>query len=373
MPAPQRVPASSGPSVPTSSPALASPARIPFKISAPIEDESPNSEPWITKESVLTGERDTATTLTRAAQVAYKRDKGTDNLEISLALKPILQGLPPFQLTGDISEVPDDARVRLPFALVEPQLAFGRVTLKPEEFLAGLPEEFVDLFNPDNTAATISLPLQEVLKNLPGESLRMRDDQSEEEQVESFATPFAAKAQEDAKRFKVAGNPIARPLAHASGEPAAPPEAPPLAVLKEPEAKPAPSRSPLQTALNTDGEVDAKAVVAHVSKMAGVKACAIMFGDGLSLAGSLPEAYEADGLCAMAPALLQRIENHMVETKLGTLRAMTLSCSSAAVTFFMHDNLCLAALHVKEELASDVRERLASTVQELSKQYSTPA
>jgi predicted regulator of Ras-like GTPase activity (Roadblock/LC7/MglB family) len=98
-----------------------------------------------------------------------------------------------------------------------------------------------------------------------------------------------------------------------------------------------------------------------------------MFGDGLSLAGTLPEEYQADGLCAMAPSLLQRIENHMIETKLGALRALTLSCSNAAVTFFMQDNLCLAALHSKEELASDVRERLARAVEELSKKYSNPA
>ncbi|HMJ05518.1 MAG TPA: hypothetical protein VK474_04615, partial [Chthoniobacterales bacterium] len=154
-----------------------------------------------------------------------------------------------------------------------------------------------------------------------------------------------------------------------------------IAVLPAPSATPAPepepaptvTRSALQTALETDDELDAKAVVAHVGKMAGVKACAIMFGDGLSLAGNLPEEYEADGLCAMAPLLLQRIENHMVETKLGALRAMTLSCSNAAVTFFLHDNLCLAALHAKEELASDVRERLARAVHELSRKYSHPA
>jgi hypothetical protein len=82
--------------------------------------------------------------------------------------------------------------------------------------------------------------------------------------------------------------------------------------------------------------------------------------------------YEADGLCAMAPSLLQRIDNHMVETKLGALRAMTISCAQAALTFFMHDNLCLAALHTKDELASDVRERLARAVHELSRKYSHP-
>jgi predicted regulator of Ras-like GTPase activity (Roadblock/LC7/MglB family) len=118
--------------------------------------------------------------------------------------------------------------------------------------------------------------------------------------------------------------------------------------------------------------LDDKAVVAHVNKLAGVKGCALMFGDGLSLVGSLPPEFETDGLCAMAPSLMQRIEKHMVETKLGALRGMTLSCVKGAVTFFMHENLCLAALHATGDLASEVQEKLASVVLELSRKYSHP-
>ena len=131
-----------------------------------------------------------------------------------------------------------------------------------------------------------------------------------------------------------------------------------------------PPRNPLQVALETDEKLDAKGVVAHVNKLAGVKACALMFGDGLSLAGSLPAEFETDGLCAMAPSLMQRIENHMVETKLGAFRSMTLSCAKGAVTFFMHENLCLAALHSGGDLAAEVREKLSRIVHELSRKYS---
>jgi predicted regulator of Ras-like GTPase activity (Roadblock/LC7/MglB family) len=131
-------------------------------------------------------------------------------------------------------------------------------------------------------------------------------------------------------------------------------------------------RTPLQVALETDEKLDAKSVVAEVNKLTGVKGCALMFGDGLSLAGSLPAEYETDGLCAMAPSLMQRIENHMVETKLGALRGMTLACAKGSVTFFMHENLCLAALHASDELGAEVREKLARVVHELSRKYSHP-
>ena len=97
-----------------------------------------------------------------------------------------------------------------------------------------------------------------------------------------------------------------------------------------------------------------------------------MFGDGLSLAGSLPAEYETDGLCAMAPSLMQRIENHLVDTKLGTIKGMTLSCTKGAITFFMHENLCLGALHASLDLPTETREKLARVVHELSRKYSHP-
>ena len=131
-------------------------------------------------------------------------------------------------------------------------------------------------------------------------------------------------------------------------------------------------RTPLQVALDTDEKLDAKGVVALVNKTPGIKSCAILFGDGLSLAGSLPAELETDGICAMAPSLMQRIENHLVDTKLGLLRGMTLSCAKGAITFYMHENLCLAALHADVDLPADTRERLGRIVHELSRKYSHP-
>ena len=106
--------------------------------------------------------------------------------------------------------------------------------------------------------------------------------------------------------------------------------------------------------------------------MPGVKACAILFGDGLSLAGSLPAELETDGICAMAPSLMQRVENHLVDTKLGQLRGMTLSCVKGAITFYMHENLCLTALHADLDLPGETREKLGRIVHELSRKYSHP-
>jgi predicted regulator of Ras-like GTPase activity (Roadblock/LC7/MglB family) len=133
-----------------------------------------------------------------------------------------------------------------------------------------------------------------------------------------------------------------------------------------------PLRTPLQVALDTDEKLDAKGVVALINKIPGVKACAILFGDGLSLAGSLPAELATDGICAMAPSLIQRVDNHLVDTKLGLLRGMTLSCVKGAISFYMHENLCLAALHADADLPGETRDRLSRIVHELSRKYSHP-
>lgn len=369
-PANEGVPASGGPSVPTSAPCA--PTRIPFNTSELDEAAPPALDAWLTAEN-FTGEAVPA-----PDQIQESKGPKDEGIKIALALKPILKSLPPFQVTSDISGVSEDARLEVPFALIEPQLASGKVALRPQEFIAALPEEYRGVFDAREAGTTVPLPLQEVLRNLPEASLQMRADQVEQEQGENFATPFSTKAEEDAKRFASPEGAGARGSVLASAPPPAatevPAEQPAQPAVAEQPAQPSvpAARTALQSALDTDDELDAKTAVAHVNRMPGVDACALMFSDGLSLAGNLPERYQADGLCAMAPSFLQRIENHMVEAKLGALRAMTLSCTEAAITFFIHDNLCLAALHSKEELASDVRERLDRALRELSKKYSHP-
>ena len=353
-PAPESVPASSGPSVPTSLPSATAPVRIPFKITVPGDDLEPKSEPCLTAEK-----SETPVAPSRGSEAEAK---------ITLSLKPILKGLPPSQLCGDVDSVPPKAQVELPFSLIESQLAGGRITVTPEVLVAGMPVEYRSLIKAGEVT-DILLPLHEVLKNLPSASLRMREDQEEQEAGVNIATPFSAKAEEDAKRFNIAETTAAAsPVTPLTAVEEAQIAAAPVGELLDP-----PPPNPSQVAPETDGKLDDKEVVAYVNRLAGVKGCALIFSDGLSLAGSLPAEYETDGLCAMAPSLMQRIEKHMVETKLGALRSMTLSGMNGAVTFFMHENLCLAALHTSGGLASKVQEKLTRIVHELSQKYSHPA
>ena len=361
------------------------------------EEAKPKPEPWLTKES-LAAESDASADRTDSsrgepaavepAPAPVPETASAAEVKIALPLLPILKNLPPMQLTGDPSCVPPDVRLELPFSLIEPQLASGRISVTAKVFEVSLPVSFRGLFQAGPGAVDVSLPLQEVLKNLPAASLRMREDQEEQEAGQNFATPFSAKAEEDAKRFNVPTTPVAKPVvtepeaaevAAATVPPATSDKAADTAATTEEKAAATEEkasgrslRTPLQVALNTDEKVDAKGVVALVNKIPGVKACAILFGDGLSLAGSLPAELDTDGLCAMAPALMQRVENHLVDTKLGLLRGMTLSCTKGAITFYMHENLCLAALHADLDLPSETREKLSRIVHEMSRKYSHP-
>jgi predicted regulator of Ras-like GTPase activity (Roadblock/LC7/MglB family) len=400
-PAPESVPASSGPSVPNSLPSPAAPVRIAFKMTPPSDDLRPKPEPWLTKESLAASE---APKLPAPVPAVAASPASPAEVKIVLPLLPILRSLPSFQLTGDPSSVPAEARLELPFSLIEPQLAAGRISVTAKVFEVSLPAEYRSLFQSGEGAVDVSLPLQEVLKNLPAASLRMREDQVEQEAGQNFATPFSAKADEDAKRFNVPATPVAKPVVASSpGEAGVPAATEPVAAGVAPASDPSaietaatteaattltsaepaaaaevekasdrPLRSPLQVALNTDEKLDAKGVVALVNKIPGVKACAILFGDGLSLAGGLPAELDTDGICAMAPSLMQRIENHLVDTKLGALRGMTLSCVKGSITFYMHENLCLAALHADIDLPGETRDKLGRIVHELSRKYSHP-
>lgn len=411
-PAPESVPASSGPSVPnllpsplaaakpqtateelrlqppavkpgptiaaplSAAPATKPPVRIPFKMVVPppsVEEEAkPKPEPWLTKASL---EATDAPAETEGEKPEVSEPVRSTEVKIALPLLPILKNLPPMQLTGDPSCVPPDVRLELPFALVEPQLASGRISVTAKVFEVSMPVSFRGLFQAGPGAVDVVLPLQEVLKNLPATSLRMRDDQEEQDAGQNFATPFSAKAEEDAKRFNVPATPVAKPVLP---EPAAEKPVAEEPVCPDTKTEELASdgarglRTPLQVALDTDEKLDAKGVVALVNKIPGVKSSAIMFGDGLSLAGSLPEELATEGICAMAPSLMQRIENHLVDTKLGLLRGMTLSCVKGAITFYMHENLCLAALHADTDLPAETREKLSRIVHELSRKYSHP-
>ena len=334
----ERVPASSGPPVPTRSPKKAvPPPPAPFKVTPPSDDLRP-------KLTLVPGVEPAPEPVENFAPPP-KVSRGTsDDRKIALPLDVVLQNLPAFQLSGSASGVPPEVRIEFPLSLIQPQLATGRVAIPPRTFQAALPAQFRDLVKIDPSETAVLLPLHEVLKNLPTAALQMRDDQVEVEAGEQFETPFSIQAREDAERFKASMAPISKPEE--------PPPAP---------AEPA--------KIDIEEKIDAKKMVTRASALPGVAGCSITFADGLILAGNLPKEIAAEGLCAMAPSLLQRIDKHMLDTGLGSLMGLTLHCAKSAFTFFMHGNICLGALHADGEFSPETQSKLAEMAQKLSRTY----
>jgi len=323
----KRVPASGAPPVPISDTTAAQPVRIPFKLN-----------------------RDTAKTVVPEAVVGSPEGvpaSSSNEPQVTLPLRPILEALPPMQLQGDTASV-GEATISFAFSIIQPQLASGRIGIAPKQFRDAMPEEHRAIFNADALEVPVALPLAEVLKNMPASSLQLRDDQEEVVMREEFQTPFALKAQEDAKRFAAAQAPVADAAPAVEAQKITPVQSP--AVEK----------------------FDAKKLVARATELPGVASCAITFNDGLSLAGNIPSEMGIEGISAMAPSMLQRMEKHMSNTKLGQLSAMTLHCTESPVTFVVCGNICLTAVHNGQELTADTRGKLTAMTQEISQTYSQP-
>ena len=140
-------------------------------------------------------------------------------------------------------------------------------------------------------------------------------------------------------------------------------------------AKPAPaaakgSDSALQTLFMTEEEIDAKMVVRLVCQLPGVNGCAVMFADGLRLAGNFPEG-DAEGFSAMAPPFYKRTQNFVSELKLGGLKTFTVYTETDLLSFFMHDDICLSVRHSGRGFLPGVREKLEIVTREMADMYSS--
>jgi hypothetical protein len=76
-----------------------------------------------------------------------------------------------------------------------------------------------------------------------------------------------------------------------------------------------------------------------------------------------------EGLSAVAPTMLKKLQKHMCETQLGPLSCITVHGEKFPVTFFGAGDLCLTAVHNGVELSAESRRELSRITQELSRTY----
>ncbi len=136
-------------------------------------------------------------------------------------------------------------------------------------------------------------------------------------------------------------------------------------------AAPALADSPLQTLFMSEDDMDAKTIVRHICQLPGIEGCAIMFADGLPLAGNFPEAYEKAGFSAMAPSFFSRAMTFTEEVRLGRLEAYTLYLDNGLLSFFMCGGIGLSVRHTGRGFLPGVREKLGAVTRELAGIYSS--
>jgi hypothetical protein len=369
----EKVPASSGTPVPTletgststvatmekelgEEVALAKPPPppVPFMVRAPSNDIRP-------KFTLVPGNEPSERS---GPAVQPSPEPGVGESKIVLPLQMILNDLPGFQLNGSPTNVPADAQVEFSLSLIEPQLASGKINVPARVFESSVPEAYRTLFVIDPNETPVTLPLHQIIKQLPKTALRMRADQEEVTVTEKFETPFSIKAEEDAKGLQKRNREDAEPPSNTQH---------PTDRSTDLSAQATVSQAS-QSGLPEVETIDAKRAVARASGISGVAGCLISFTDGLTLAGNIPSDLAIDGICSIAPALIDKIDNHLEDTKLGGLIAMTLHCSELSLTFFKQDKLCLTAWHKNgQDLNAETRERLAQLLHKVSKSYREPS
>ena len=123
-----------------------------------------------------------------------------------------------------------------------------------------------------------------------------------------------------------------------------------------------------------EDDLDAKKVVKLASQLPGMKACTIMFTDGLKLAGNFSADQESEGFCAMTPAFFQKARTFTRELSLGELSAFTIHTERGLLmSFFMHENVCVSVAHSGRGFVPGVREKLQNITRQVAALYSTKA
>lgn len=138
-----------------------------------------------------------------------------DEEKISLRLSALLPQIPKALLRQDSPTPAKSARIALPFHIIEPQLASGKVDLSVGDFFHALTDDLKTHFVPVtdvDSKIKIPVPLMEVLLNLPGVSQNLHTQESTHSSQTTAAVnpaPPAESAEPELQKVEVAEVPEA--------------------------------------------------------------------------------------------------------------------------------------------------------------------
>ncbi len=111
--------------------------------------------------------------------------------KISLNLAAILRRCPASILVEKLPAIDETLRVTFPFAPIERQLATGKVEVSSMRFIAALPPELLPFFEAQD-GMKVTLPLEEIFQNLPGQPFPLPSEPDEPPALEVALSPANA-------------------------------------------------------------------------------------------------------------------------------------------------------------------------------------
>jgi hypothetical protein len=305
---------------------------------------------------------------------------------VRVALGPIIKNLPPELQPSEPNALANKsgATIELPLALINSQLANGRVTIPFSTLFQSLPEEVKSHFPKADTTAEVTIPIKEILQDYPQDLLRPRADQEPEEVLPAISTPFTGPAKEDTERFaRTPEQPEAEKPATAShqpeliehpvtpGESAQPvskepsiSEAPAVvdekAATKETptaQEKPAPNFSALQSVFLTDEALDLNKVVQKIGQLPGINSALFFAADG-SLEGEPEKLGLTQSSVQLLSSLTHEVGQRVENLGFGQIETVTLGWRRELVSVFTRGESGFVVRHEKRPFKPGVREKI---------------
>ena len=304
---------------------------------------------------------------TQPAEAQSNRADRGQNLRI--ALSPILRHLPAeLNRTALHNVAGSSSEIELPLALIQPQLANGRVTVPLSIFLEALPEAVRNAFGEVDRSTQVPIPLKEIFRHLPSDALPLRTDQEAGEVCDPIDTPFTATAREDAERFRNAAG-----LAEKSEKESALPEFDDSAQTEKAEARPdasepeipavvtktEPDFSSLQTVFLTDQRLDLPTIVDKISALPGLQGTLLHTADGRRLSGAIGDEQFESATLALLPTLFREAKTKLDERRCTGLETLTFCWRQEQISIFSDGRLCLSVRHSRRPFKPGVREKLS--------------
>jgi len=322
-----------------------------------------------------------------ASSGSPKSDTAAGNDKIRVKLAPILADLPPeIELVSAPILKDPETEISLPLDLVRSQLKNGRVTIAVTAFCEKLPEDLRHIFGKIEPTVEIPIPLREIFRELPPDTIKLRQDYEIGYSQEPIRTPFTVHAEEDAIRWgpepafsaKAPGDSGSRsspetdatipavadvgqrPNQMESGT--AKRAAPPIMESDFPAIFDSPA---LQALFMTDEVLDLSKTMQKVNDLPGLRACMLTTAEGIKLWGGPVGPIGEPTLSSAFPRLFQQVTSTLGKTRL--LHGMTLYFDPDPLSIILFNELCLVVMHDSRSFRPGVREKILAVMQELDK------